>query len=188
MKHSDDWYSHPTRAFHLAILLDAFEECERKQVTTNDPRVFNPSKYPHPMSIRCFDLTANSESCTYQPFANWIVTRGGKRMPKWKRNRFGAMTRLWQASQFAHALRTQHPASATSPTLKQPERYLADAQFLFGDRILHLVALIRKADEPMHFGEVSHEFVVEGSLFFLEYVDIFICPSVFFWFKLNHQY
>lgn len=179
MKHSNDWYSHPTRAFHLSILLDTIEEDEHKPPDTSTSSgsgtfrhlgsnsCFHPNKAQR---VRCVDLTSKLEGSVYRPFANWVIVHGGRQIPRWKRHRFGSMTRLWQASQFAHALRAEHPASAASPTLNQPERHLVDAQFLFGNRTLHLVALICKEDEPRQLGDRSHNFVVEGSFFFLECV------------------
>ncbi|KAJ3535318.1 hypothetical protein NMY22_g6544 [Coprinellus aureogranulatus] len=138
MKHSNDWYSHPTRAFHLSVLLEAFEKCyhTQKPTTTDpkDPRAFNdfkclpsnglPSIFGpawDALGDRCFDLMAKDEGCIFRSLANWIVKGGGRHAPKWKRKRWNAMKALWGASHFAHVLRMRHPASATSATLNSPK-------------------------------------------------------------------
>ncbi|TEB37976.1 hypothetical protein FA13DRAFT_715126 [Coprinellus micaceus] len=179
MKHSNDWYSHPTRAFHLSLLLDAFKRCYNSQIPEtdrSDPRAFNDFRAPpsiESIGVRCFDLT--SKECIFRPFAIWAVVHGGSNMPRWKRKRFGDMTNLLKASHLAKAMKANpHPDIAVMlPTvIAEPERYFVDAQLPFGDRILHLFALLRKEDESRNSGDASLDYAFDGSLFFFEPLKI----------------
>ncbi|KAJ3531607.1 hypothetical protein NMY22_g8087 [Coprinellus aureogranulatus] len=186
--HSEESYSHPTRAFQLSVLLEAFGKCyhSQKPGTTsrpNDSRAFNEFKLLpssahsrhapawEALGIRCFDLTAKKEGCIFRPYLNWKVEAGGKYIPKWKSRRWAAMKALWGASHFAYVLRATRPDASASAALSQPERYITDAQFLYGNRVLHLVALLRRGNGPRQLGDRSCEFAVEGSFFFFEQMN-----------------
>lgn len=82
------------------------------------------------------------------------------------------MTNLLKASHLAKAMNANRPPDvAVMPTvIHEPERYFVDAQLPFGDRILHLFALLRKEDESRNFGDASLDYAVDGSLFFFEFV------------------
>ncbi|KAJ3540320.1 hypothetical protein NMY22_g4342 [Coprinellus aureogranulatus] len=158
MKHSEESYSHPTRAFQLSVLLEAFEKCYHSQkpgttIRPNDPRA------------------EKKKVCIFRPYLNWKVEAGGKYIPKWKSRRWAAMKALWGASHFAYVLRATRPNANASAALSQPERYITDAQFLYGNRVLHLVALLRRGDGPRQLGDRSCEFAVEGSFFFFEQMN-----------------
>jgi hypothetical protein len=83
------------------------------------------------------------------------------------------MTNLLKASHLAKAMKANpHPDIAVMlPTvIDEPERYFVDAQLPFGDRILHLFALLRKEDGSRNSGDASLDYAFDGSLFFFEFV------------------
>ncbi|KAF6741998.1 hypothetical protein DFP72DRAFT_1179843 [Ephemerocybe angulata] len=179
-KHTDQWYSHPTRAFHLSILLDEFEDLVHppsissanasgkkvRQISppsdntpgTGTTAFLDPSK-----CIRVIRLTHKAQS-TLTPLDKWLST-DGLWMTKVRKKRFRDMAARWELSHLPPASNPGHDLDRQS-NRERSKRHLVDVHIEFGHLILHNVVLLREREVGQEAEEFSRVYDVEGSMVF----------------------